>query len=132
MMKQILLALLLTVVPVAAFSAFQVYARSANTSVAVAGLGDLSSLKTVIADVQALAAKGDLAAAAKRITDFESAWDHGQTAIRPLNPTYWGNIDSASDAALKAIREPLPAVAKVKTTLAALMAALTDPSVPVS
>ena len=126
MIKQILLATVLIAVPVSAFTGFQVYARS--TAVASSGLGDLSSLKAIIADVQALAAKGDLTAAAKRITDWESAWDAGQTAIRPLNPTYWGNIDAASDDALSALRAPKPLLDQVTKTLAALMAALSDPS----
>jgi len=127
-MKQVLLALMLIALPVAGFSGFQVYVKSA--SAASTGLGDLSPLKTIIADVQTLADKGDMAAAAKRITDFESAWDEGETAIRPLNAGYWGNIDQASDAALKAVRAPAPVPDKVKTSLAMLMAELTDPTKP--
>ncbi|QPC95861.1 hypothetical protein [Mesorhizobium sp. INR15] len=128
-MKQILLALVLIAVPAAAFTGYQVYAKS--TPVSTAGLGDLTAFKTIITDVEAFATKGDLAGAAARITDYESAWDHGQTAIRPLNPTYWGNVDEASDAALKALREASPSADKVKKTLDALMAALSDPSQPV-
>jgi hypothetical protein len=127
-MKQILLAIALILVPVAAFTGFQVYAKSG--SAAMVGLGDLSSFKTIIADVQAIAAKGDLTAAAKRITDYESAWDEGEAAIRPLNPTYWGNIDQASDAALKALRESAPSPDKVQKTLVALMAVLNNPAQP--
>lgn len=130
-MKQILLAVILIALPVAAFTGFEVYARGLATSAAAAGLGDLSPLTTIISDVQGLADKGDLSGAAKRVTDFETAWDQGQTSIRPLNPIYWGNIDAASDAALKALREPTPSASKVKATLAALMAALKDPSKPV-
>jgi hypothetical protein len=130
-MKQILLALFLIAVPAAAFTGFEVLVADAKTSGPPAGLGDLSSLETIIADVQADAAKGDLAAAAKRITDYESAWDQGQTAIRPLNPIYWGNIDDASDAAISALRASTPSPDRVKSTLAALMAELKDPSKPV-
>jgi hypothetical protein len=126
LIKQVLLAAVLVAVPVAGFTGFQVYART--TVVAAAGLGDLSSLKVIIADAQTLAAKGDLVGASKRITDWESAWDAGETAIRPLNQTYWGNIDQASDAALKALRAPKPLPDAVSKTLAALMAALNDPS----
>lgn len=126
MLKHVLLAIVLIAVPVAGFTGFQVYART--SVVADSGLGDLSPLKAIIADVQALAAKGDLAGAAKRITDWESAWDAGETAIRPLNKSYWSNIDDASDAALKALRAPKPSTDEVTKTLAALMAALTDPS----
>ena len=125
-MKQIFLALALIAAPVAAFTGFQVYAHPAPA--VTEGLGDLSYLKKIVSDVQTIAATGDLPAAERRITDYESAWDQGETAIRPLNPTYWGNIDGASDAALKALREVTPSADKVKTTLADLMAVLDDPA----
>jgi hypothetical protein len=127
-MKQILLAITLILVPVTAFTGFQMYAK--NDAAATAGLGDLSSLKAIIADVQAIAARGDLTAAAKRITDYESAWDEGEAAVRPLNPAYWGNTDQASDAALKALRESSLSTDKVRKTLAALMAVLNNPAQP--
>ncbi len=131
-MKQFLLALILIAVPVAGFAGFELYVATSAQADTAASLGDLSPLKTIIADVQSLVGKGDLAGAAKRITDFESAWDLGETSIRPLNPTYWGNIDAAADAALHALRQATPSPEKVKATLAALMAALNDPSKPVS
>ncbi len=101
-MKQFLLALILVAVPVAAFTGFQLFARESNPVVAQS-LGDLGSFKAIIADVQAIAARGDLPGAASRITDYESAWDNGKTAIRPLNPNDWGKIDAASDAAIKVL-----------------------------
>ncbi|MGO4643300.1 hypothetical protein AB4Z43_33280 [Mesorhizobium sp. 2RAF45] len=125
-MRQILLAIALIVAPVAAFTGFELYVNNAPAK--TAGLGDLSSFKTIIADVQALAAKRDIAAAAKRITDYETAWDQAETAIRPLNQDYWNNIDAASDAALKAVRQPSPSPDKVNKTLAALMAVLNNPA----
>lgn len=128
-MRQIFLAVALIVAPVAAFTGFELlYANNAPAK--TVDLGDLSSFKTIIADVQALAAKGDLTAAAKRITDYETAWDQAETAIRPLNPTYWNNIDAASDAALKALRQSVPSADKVNKTLAALMAVLNNPAQP--
>ncbi len=127
-MKQILLAVVLILVPVGAFTAFQVYAKS--ESPVVTGLGDLSSFETIISDVEALAAKGDLTAAATRITDYETAWDERETAIRPLNQTYWGNIDQASDAALKALRASSPSADKVNKTLSALTTVLKNPAQP--
>lgn len=126
-MKQILLAMVLIVVPVALFTGYELYSPTAAQAEG-AGLGDLSSMKIIIADVQALADKGDLPSAAKRITDFESAWDQAETAIRPLNPSQWGNIDEASDAALKALRASSPSPDTVKVALGALMAELNDPN----
>jgi hypothetical protein len=126
-MKQLLLALALIALPVILFSGYELYgARTARA--ASAGLGDLSTFKTIISDVQGLAGKGDMAGAARRITDFETAWDQAETAIRPLDQTQWGNIDTAADGALKAVRAPQPQPDKVKSTLATLMATLNNPS----
>ncbi|MBY5876253.1 hypothetical protein ACU8MP_35580 (plasmid) [Rhizobium leguminosarum] len=127
-MRQIFLAIALIAAPVAAFTGFELYANNAPAK--TADLGDLSSFKTIIGDVQALASKGDLSAAAKRITDYETAWDQAETAIRPLNQNDWTNIDAASDAALRALRQSTPSADKVNKTLAALMAVLNNPAQP--
>lgn len=127
-MKQFLLAAILIAVPVAAFGAFESYF---STTQAVAGqppLGDLSAMQTVIKDTLAIAEKGDLAAAEKRVTDFETLWDEAEPTLRPMNKDAWSNVDAASDGALKALRSKTPDTNKVKVTLAALLAALTDPS----
>ncbi|RDJ04217.1 hypothetical protein [Rhizobium grahamii] len=127
-MRQIFLAIALIIAPVAAFTAFELYANNASTK--TTDLGDLSSFKTIVADVQALAAKDDLTSAAKRITDYETAWDQAESAIRPLNPNDWNNIDAASDAALKALRQSTRSADNVNKTLAALMAVLNHPAQP--
>lgn len=132
-MKQLLLAIVLILVPIGAFTAFHLAtAPSAASAASKQGLGDLASLKTIVADVQADVEKGDMAAAATRMTDYEGAWDQGETAIRPLNAEYWGHVDAASDGAIKALREPHPSPDKARKTLAALMASLNDPSKPVA
>jgi len=126
-MKQVLLAIVLIAVPVALFSAFQVYSsRLAQT--ASSGLGDMSAFKAIVSDVQALADKGDMAGAAERVTDFETAWDQAETAIRPMSPSQWANVDQAADGALKSVRASTPAPDKTKAALATLMAELNDPS----
>ncbi|GAC1046126.1 hypothetical protein [Rhizobium sp. No.120] len=127
-MRQIFLVIALIAAPVAAFTSFELYANNAPAK--SADLGDLSSFKAIVADVQGLASKGDLSAAAKRITDYETAWDQAETAIRPINPNDWNNIDTASDAALKALRQSSPSADKVNKTLAALMAVLNNPAQP--
>jgi hypothetical protein len=131
-MKQFLLACFLIAVPVAGFSAFQVYF---NTTPAIAGqlpLGDLSAMQTVIKDTAAIAEKGDLAAAEKRITDYETLWDEAEPTLRPMNKEAWSTIDEASDHALKALRAKAPDAAKVKETLATLGGALADPAKPLN
>lgn len=127
-MRQIFLAIALIAAPVAVFTIFKLYASSAPAK--TASLGDLSSFKTIIADVQTLASKDDFAGASKRITDYESAWDQAETAIRPLNQNDWGNIDAASDAALKTLRQSNPSAEKVNKALAALTMVLNNPAQP--
>lgn len=126
-MKQILLAIILIAVPVALFSAFQVYSPG-SAQAASAGLGDMSAFKAIISDVQALTDNGDTAGAAKRVTDFETAWDQAETAIRPMSPSQWANLDQAADSALKSVRASTPAPDKAKAALATLMTELNDPT----
>jgi hypothetical protein len=128
-MKQFLLAAFLIVVPVVLFSAYQVYAVKTPLAATVptSPLGDLAQFKTIIADVRAIAAKGDFTAAEKRATDFESAWDDAQAKLRPLNSAAWGEIDDAADATFKALRATALDAPSVTTALAALAAALDSP-----
>jgi hypothetical protein len=125
-MKQILLATALILAPVGAFTAFQVIVVGAAQ--ADASLGDLSPMKAIIADVQKSVATGDFAAAATRITDWETAWDDAEAGMRPLNPDAWGKVDEASDAALKSLRRGTPSADVVTPALAALMDALNNPT----
>ncbi len=125
-MKQILLAIALILAPVGAFTAFEI--TFVGSAQADASLGDLSPMKAIIADVQKIVATGDLAAAATRITDFETAWDDAEAGMRPLNPDAWTKIDDASDAALKSLRKGKPTADVVNPALAALMGALDNPT----
>lgn len=132
-MKQIPLALILIAAPVVLFFAGNASlvprptaaATGANTA---QSLGDLSALKTIINDVDKIANTGDMVAAEKRITDFETAWDDAQSKLQALNGEAWGVVDGASDKALKALRATTPDAAKVAETLTALSAALDNPS----
>lgn len=128
-MKQFFLALMLIAVPVAAFTGFEMkFAATPAVAAGTTSLGDLTKLKTIIADVQAIANKGDLGAAEKRIRDFENDWDVASKTMRGLNKDDWGHVDDAADAAMRDLRDSAPDAAKVKVTLAALMAALSDPT----
>jgi hypothetical protein len=129
-MKQLLLATALIVLPVGAFTAFNLYAsRPSVAAVPATGLGDMSAFSGIVTDVQTIAATGDLAAAQTRITDFETAWDEQAGALRALDGNAWGTIDDAADAALAALRAGTPDAAAVDTTLTALQASLTTPVV---
>lgn len=122
-MKKILLATALMLAPVGAFTLAQL--SFVGAAQAAASLGDLSPMIAIVTDVQTIAATGDFAKAAIRITDFETAWDDAQDKMQPLNPDAWNTVDAASDAALKSLRHGKPTTEKVTPALAALLTALT-------
>ena len=131
-MKQILLATALIALPVAAFSTYQFFAApqvlaATAAPVATDPLGDLSAMKTIISDVEAIAATGDFVAAEKRITDYETAWDDAAGKLRAMDSNAWGNVDQTSDDALGALRASPPVAADVTATLAALATSLDIP-----
>lgn len=125
-MKQIILAFLLIVAPAATFFAIQHQLASADAQ--VASLGDLGEFKKIISDVQTIVKTGDLTAAEKRITDFETAWDDAEPKLRPVNEYSWGVIDTSADGALHALRAQTPDTDNVEATLSALLVALDNPS----
>ncbi len=131
-MKQILLASALIALPVAAFTAFHIYASppvaaAATVAVAADPLGDLSAMKKIVSDVETIAATGDMVAGERRITDYETAWDDAAATLRAMDANAWGNVDQASDDALGALRASPPVASDVTTTLAALAASLDNP-----
>jgi hypothetical protein len=126
-MKKMFLIFALAALPLAGVSAALV--QSASAAAKVTELGDLSSFSSIITDVQAIATKGDFAAAEKRITDFETAWDKAHGKMRPLNKHYWSNIDVAADAALEALRASKPDAKTVKATLDSLSGELGNPTI---
>ena len=134
-MRNLLLSAALIVIPVGIFAAgytlltpSQAPAQSQAKTGTGPALGDMTPFITIVADVQSLADKGDMAAAQTRITDFETAWDTSQKKLRAVNPTSWGNVDDAADTALSAVRAKTPDPATVKSSLADLMAELKDPA----
>lgn len=131
-MKQILLATALIALPVGAFTAYQMFAAppavAATTQSNPDALGDMAPFMTITADVQTIAATGDLTAAETRITDLETAWDDAASGLRAMDANAWGNVDGAIDAALSALRSSNPDAATVTTTLATLVTSLGDPS----
>lgn len=126
-MKQLLLAIVLIALPVGAFSLFHIYFSPTAKPAVTSSLGDLSSFKSIVADAQTITAKGDLAAAEKRMTDFEKSWDTAQPQLRALNSAAWGAIDDAHDVALKALRTGTPIAEKVSAALTALVTTLENP-----
>ena len=136
-MRNLLLSAALIAAPVAVFAAAYtiVTPNAAETAGGTAtapaqgpSLGDMQRFIQIVSDTQAIAGTGDFTAAEKRITDFETAWDDAEPKLRPVNTAAWGNVDTAADAALDALRASAPDAASVDATLADLQAELADPS----
>lgn len=126
-MKKLLIALALLSMPVAAAPWLITPSYAAATATE---LGDLSALRTIAADTLDLIAKGDMAAATARITDFETAWDADASRLRALSAEKWGVIDDASDAAITSLRSSPPVAADATAAVTVLIAALDNPSMP--
>lgn len=125
-MKKLLLALGLLSASMAAPAIVQIQPAMAAT--VLSKLGDLSDMRKIVSDTLALVEAGKTDDAAKRITDYETAWDHNQKKLRPLDTETWRKLDEASDVALSTVRYPSATPAEMKTDLAALIALLDNPA----
>jgi hypothetical protein len=94
---------------------------------AQAGLGDLSSFVTIAHDALVLVDKGEMKAAEKRITDFETAWDKAEPTLFARDKAAWSTIDDAADAAIGSLREKKPSEIKAQKTVSALIDTLKHP-----
>ena len=124
-MKSSLLALTLLLAPAVFMPAL--VATPTYAAATITELGDLASFHTIVQDALDLANKGDLSGAAKRITDYETAWDTAQSTLQAKSRAKWRMIDQASDDAITALRAKSPNANTIKTALAALIAALDQP-----
>tara|TARA_R110000868_G_scaffold30334_30_gene112378 strand:- start:2207 stop:2812 length:606 start_codon:yes stop_codon:yes gene_type:complete len=127
-MNRILLALACLALPVTAVSSFAVPSYAAT----ITELGDLSPLTTIASDTLGLVGKGNMTAAAARITDFESAWDAEASTLRALSSDKWGIIDDASDRAIAAVRTNHPVASEATAAVTALISVLESPTAPVA
>ncbi len=89
-------------------------------------LGYLGADKTIVIDVQGIAATGDCAASETRIGEFEGMWHQAEYTMRPLNPGARRQVDDAADAVLSALRRGTPNPAQETGTLTALQVVLDD------
>jgi hypothetical protein len=119
-MKRLLLAFTFVSLAIAATSALMSPAYPATAG----ELGDLSPYQAIVANTLDLTNAGDIPAARKRITDFETAWDEATAQMRPLNPEKWTAIDHAADAAIDALRTTWPNNQKILLKLNALLVVL--------
>lgn len=131
-MKQFLLAAMLIAIPVAVFTAVEMWvlpgSTAASGSASLDPLGDLSRYETIVSDTQGLAESGDFIAAETRISEFETKWDDEASALRQKSPAAWGNVDAAADDTFAALRARDIDPAAVDQALATLSATLADPT----
>ena len=125
-MKKLLVSLALLVSPIAATSIIAAQPSMAATT--VSKLGDLSDMRQIIADTLALVEAGKLQDAIKRITEFETTWDHNEKQMRKLDTVTWRKLDEQSDVALSTVRYPSATPDEMKKDLSDLIALLDNPS----
>lgn len=127
-MRNLLLSVALIAVPVAGFALVETtLGTPATVATSATGLGDMSAYATIVSDTQAIADRGDLAAAEQRISDLETLWDDNAATLRKADPGAWAVIDGAADAAFSALRARVPDAANVNSALANLQQALIAP-----
>jgi hypothetical protein len=120
-LSHIALAACLFALPVVGMATFVLPSAAAAT---MSELGDLSTMRSIVADTQALVASQDAAAAKAKVTEFETAWDQAASDLRGKSAPKWNAIDIAADAALDAVRND---AANADASLIALLAQLDNP-----
>ena len=125
-MKKLLIALGLLTSTIAAPAMILVQPAMAATT--LSKLGDLSGMRKIVADTLVLVEAGKTQDAVKRITDYETAWDHNAKKLRKLDSATWRKLDEASDVALSTVRYPSASPDEMKKDLSDLIAVLDNPS----
>lgn len=122
-MKKLLTALLISL----PLTAQLVSASSLQVGQVKSNLGDLTSFEAIAIDTLSLVDRGDMIAAQRRITDFETAWDNAEPTLYPKDKKAWSSIDDAADSAISSLRAPKPSRAKAKNAVDGLIKSLKSP-----
>jgi hypothetical protein len=124
-MKKWLLPLALIAAPV--FLPATLSVNSAYAAEQPGALGDLTPFEAIAHDTLVLVDKGEMKAAKKRITDFETAWDKAEKTLYPKSKAEWSVIDDAADAAISALRARKLNPVDAQKTVSALIDTLKHP-----
>ena len=124
-LKKLALVFALSMLPFAANALVTV--EPSVAAPAASKLGDLSSMRSVVADTLTLVNANNTRSAIKRITEFETAWDKNAKRLKKLDPKAWKKLDEASDVALSTVRYPSATAEEMKKDLSDLIAALDNP-----
>jgi hypothetical protein len=100
----------------------------AGPVVAGSDLGDMTSFEKIASETLLLVDRGDLKAAEKRITDFETAWDEAEHALYPKDKDAWSAVDDSADAAISSLRAGHPDQVAAQKAVSALIDTLRDPA----
>jgi uncharacterized membrane-anchored protein len=82
---------------------------------------EMAKFRVIAQDTLARVQAGDQAGAVNRIKDLETAWDHDQATLQPMNSTAWSVLDAQIDAVLKALRAINPDRTAQTRTLTTLL-----------
>ena len=85
---------------------------------------EIAKFRAIVQDTLAKVQAGDQSGAKARIKDLETAWDHDESTLRPMDEPAWHVLDGQIDSALKALRASKPDAATETETLTALLTTL--------
>ncbi len=125
-MKKLLMTLALFATPIAASTVVALQPAMAATT--ISKLGDLSTMRKIVADTLGLVEAGKTQDAVKRITEFETEWDHNEKKLRKLDTQMWRKLDEQSDVALSTVRYPASTPDEMKRDLSDFIKMLDNPN----